>query len=51
MRCPYAAIDAFFLEHRLCRPSLDDPDVSPLLVALWFSCGARMAVRLPPVPA
>jgi hypothetical protein len=26
-------------------------DVSPMLVALWCSCGARFAVRFPPVPA
>ena len=47
---PYGALDAFFLEHRLSRPGLDDPDVSPTLVCLWCSCGARIAVRLPPLP-
>ena len=51
MRCPYAALDASFLEHRLCRPGLDHPDVSPMLVALWCSCGARITVRLPSMPA
>jgi hypothetical protein len=51
MRCAYAALHAFLTEHRLCRPGLDDPDVSPELVALWCSCGARLAVWLPPVPA
>jgi hypothetical protein len=39
MRCPYADLDAFLTEHRLCRPGLDDPAVSPMLVALWCSCG------------
>jgi hypothetical protein len=47
---PYAALDAVLMEHRLCRPGLDDPDVSPMLVALWCSCGARIAVRFPPLP-
>jgi hypothetical protein len=47
-RDPYTALDAFLTEHRLCRPGLDDPDVSPILVALWCSCEARIAVRLPP---
>jgi hypothetical protein len=47
MRCPYAALEAFLTEHQLCRPGPDDPDVSPMLVALWCSCGARLAVRLP----
>jgi hypothetical protein len=42
---PYAAIDAFLTEHRLCRPELDDPDVNPMLVALWCSCGARITVK------
>jgi hypothetical protein len=45
MRDPYAALDAFFLEHRLCRPGLDDPDVSPMLVALWCSCGAKLIAK------
>jgi hypothetical protein len=49
--CPYTALDAFLSENQLCRPGLDDPDVSPMLVALWCSCGAKIAVRLPPVPA
>jgi hypothetical protein len=48
---PYGALDAFLTEHRLCRPGLDDPDVSPMLVAPWCSCGATIAVRLPPGPA
>jgi hypothetical protein len=26
----YAALDAFLLEHRLCRPGLDDPDVNAM---------------------
>jgi hypothetical protein len=46
---PFAPLDAFLTEHRLCRPGLDHPDVSPMLVALWCRCGARVAVRLPPV--
>ena len=44
----YGAIEAFLGEHRLCRPGLDDPDVSPPRVALWCSCGGRSAVTLPP---
>jgi hypothetical protein len=51
VRNPYAALDAFLTEHRLCRPGLDDPDVSPMLVCLWCSCGAQVTVRLQPVPA
>jgi hypothetical protein len=50
VRCPYAALDALLTEHRLCRPGLDDPDVNQMLVALWCSCGAKIAVRLPPLP-
>ena len=46
----YAAIEAFLEEHRLCRPGLDDPDVSPTLVALWFSCGGTFAATRPPIP-
>jgi hypothetical protein len=33
VRNPYAVLDAFLTEHRLCRPGLDDPDVGPTLVA------------------
>jgi hypothetical protein len=29
MRCPYIALDAFLLEHRLCRPGLDEPRREP----------------------
>jgi hypothetical protein len=48
---PYAAaLDAFLTEHRLCRPGLDDPDVSSTLVARWCSCGATVAVRFAPAP-
>jgi hypothetical protein len=39
MRCPYAALDAFLTEHRLCWPGLDEPDVSETLVTLWCSAG------------
>jgi hypothetical protein len=46
-----AAVEAFLEEHRLCRPGLDDPEVTPTRVALWCSCGARAAVTLPPWPA
>jgi hypothetical protein len=49
-RCPYVALDAFLTEHRLCRPGLDEPDVSAMLVWLWCSWGAKIAVRLPPLP-
>ena len=45
--CPYAALDAFPTEHRLCRPGLDDPHVADAVVALWCAYGARIAVRLP----
>ena len=51
MRCPYAAIAAFFSEHQLCRPGLDEPDVREALVALACDFGVGIAVRLPPVPA
>ena len=47
----YAALAAFLSEHQLCRPGLDEPDVREALVALACGCGARIAVRLPPVPA
>jgi hypothetical protein len=30
----YAALVAFLTEHQLCRPGLDDPEVSEALVAL-----------------
>jgi hypothetical protein len=43
---PYAALAAFLGEHRLCRPGLNDPDVSEALVALWSGCGAAMTVEL-----
>jgi hypothetical protein len=33
-RDAYAAIDAVLLAHVYCRPGLDDPGVSPTLVAL-----------------
>jgi hypothetical protein len=52
---PYAAIDAFLTEHRLCRPGLDDPDVSDAGGALVFLRGedcrqaaAGVRVRLSP---
>jgi hypothetical protein len=48
---PYTALAAFLKEHQLCRPGLDDPDVSEMLVALWCRCGARIGVRLPTLPA
>jgi hypothetical protein len=48
---PYTALDAFLTEHRLCRPGLDEPDVSPMLVCLWCSCRARIAVKLSPMSA
>jgi hypothetical protein len=44
---PYSALDAFLTEHRLCRPGLDDPDVTETHVALWCECGARIAVKFP----
>jgi len=44
-RDPYETLDAFLTEHRRCRPGLDD-DVSPSLVLLWCSCGARFSARL-----
>jgi hypothetical protein len=40
---PYAAIAALLTDHQLGRPGLDDPAVSPMLVALWCCCGARIA--------
>jgi hypothetical protein len=50
MADPYAAIAAFLFEHLLCRPSLDDPDVTDSLVSMWCSCGARASVRFPARP-
>jgi hypothetical protein len=46
-----AALDAFLTEHRLCRPGLDDPDVTDTRVALWCACGAAIVAVLPPLPA
>jgi hypothetical protein len=43
------SLAALLVKDRLCRPGLDDPDVSPALVALWCSCRARVAGRLPTV--
>jgi hypothetical protein len=48
---PYTALDAFLLEHGLCRPGLDEPHVTETVVALACECGARITVRLPPLPA
>jgi hypothetical protein len=45
-RCPDTALAAFLSEHLLCRPGLDDPDVTHMLVAMWCECGARIAVKL-----
>jgi hypothetical protein len=41
---PYAALDAFITEYRLCRPGLDEPHVTNTLVALWCECGATIVV-------
>ena len=44
---PYDALDAFLTEHRHCRPGLDDPQIPETVVALWCTCGARIAVDWP----
>jgi hypothetical protein len=50
MRCPYDALYAFLQEHHLCRPGLDEPDITDTVLALWCSCTARITVTLPPLP-
>jgi hypothetical protein len=47
---PASALDAFLIEHRLCRPGLDEPQVTETVITLWCSCGASITVTLPPVP-
>jgi hypothetical protein len=43
----YGALDAILVEHRLCRPDLNEPDVSEKVVAPWCESGARLSVTLP----
>jgi hypothetical protein len=48
---PYAALDAFLTEHRLCRPGLDEPVVTDTVASLACECGAVITAPLPPLPA
>ena len=50
-RDPHGDLEAFLFEHGVCRPGLDDPNITESIVALDCSCSAALTVTLPPRPA